>query len=156
VNKKRDSQALLKARNYAFLLLKFRLRSEKEMRERLKRKNFDQGIIKETLSFLKSKSFIDDSIFAREWIEARLKKPLGILRLRQELGLKGIDEKIIDSALLQIKEDYSEQVIVKALALARLAKLKDLEPNKAKQRIYGYLLRRGFSPEVVIDTIKQL
>ena len=126
------------------------------MRERLKRKNFDQGIIKETLSFLKSKSFIDDSIFAREWIEARLKKPLGILRLRQELGLKGIDEKIIDSALLQIKEDYSEQVIVKALALARLAKLKDLEPNKAKQRIYGYLLRRGFSPEVVIDTIKQL
>lgn len=154
INKNKD--LLQKTKNYAFLLLKFRLRSEKELYQRLKKKKFDDNVIKRTLSFLKDKGFIDDNIFTKTWIESRLKKPLGLRRLKQELKLKGIDKDIIDNQIEEIKKDYPEEDIVLELAKKRFNKLKGIEPNKAKRRIYAYLLQRGFSPEIIIDVVNQL
>lgn len=152
----KDKDLLQKAKDYAFLLLKFRLRSEREIYERLRKKKFDERIIKETLTFLKEKDFIDDNCFAKTWIESRIKKPLGLRRLKAELKTKGIDKEIIDRQIDQIKKDYSEQDIVTKIAQKRLQKLKGIEPQKAKRRTQDYLLRRGFSPDVVIDIINQL
>ncbi len=148
--------SFLKAKQYSFLLLKFRLRSEKELEERLKRKKFDLDIIRQTIDFLKGKKFLDDHIFARSWILSRLKKPLGLARLRQELKLKGIDSKIIEAQLEEAKKDYSEEETVLRLAKERLGKLKGIDAQKAKQRVYGYLLRRGFSARAIIEAIEQL
>ncbi len=146
---------LQKAKDYAFLLLKFRLRSENEIRQRLKKKKFDVGITEMTLSFLKDKGFIDDDYFAKTWIESRIKKPLGIRRLKAELSIKGINKTIIDSQINEIKKDYPEEDIVGGIAKDRLNKLKGIDPQKAKRRVYAYLLRRGFSPEVVIDVLNR-
>lgn len=147
---------LQKAKNYAFLLLKFRVRSEKEIRQRLKKKKFVPEIIEETLSFLKEKKFIDDNYFAKTWIASRIKKPLGIRRLRQELRIKGIDREIIESEISEIKNNYSEEDIVTQIAKEKLKKIKGIEPQKAKRRIYAYLLRRGFSPQIVIECLNQM
>lgn len=152
----RVSLELQRAKNYAFLLLKFRLRSEKEIYHRLKKKKFPEGIIQETLFFLRDKKFIDDNFFAKTWIESRLKKPLGLRRIREELKLKGLDKEIIDSQLSEIKKSYSEEESATKIAQQRLNKLKGIEPIKAKSRVYRYLLRRGFSPEIVIDVVNQL
>lgn len=144
-----------KAKNYAFLLLKFRLRSENEIRQRLKKKKFDVDIIERTVSFLKDKGFINDDYFAKTWIESRIKKPLGIRRLKAELSIKGINPAIIDTQINEIKKNYSEEDIVVGIVKAKLNKLKGIDPQKAKRRIYAYLLGRGFSPEVVIDVLNQ-
>lgn len=150
---KSNQETLQKARDYAFLLLKFRLRSEREIYARLKKKKFDEEIIKQTVSFLKNKGFIDDSVFAKAWIESRLKKPLGLRRIRQELNLKGVDKEIIDSQISEVKKDYPEEELVKKIAQERLKKLKGIEPRSAKRRVYTYLLRRGFSPETIINAL---
>lgn len=150
---KSNKELLQKAKEYAFLLLKFRLRSEKELCQRLKKKRFHEEIIRETVSFLKDKGFIDDNLFAKTWIESRLKKPLGLRKIKQELNLKGIDKEIIDTQISEIKKDYCEQDLVKKIAKVRLSKLKGIEPRKAKRRVYAYLLRRGFSPEIIIDAL---
>ena len=143
-----------KARSYAFLLLKFRLRSEHELYERLK-KRFEEGVIKDALGFLKEKNFINDTLFAKTWIESRLKKPFGLRRLKEELKVKGINKETIDSQISEIKKNYSESEIVEKITKERLNKLKNIDPQKAKMRVYGYLLRRGFSPEIVSQAISQ-
>lgn len=148
-----SKESVQKARDYAFYLLKFRLRSEKEIYERLRKKKFDQTVIKEVLVFLKERNFLDDNLFAKSWIESRLKKPFGFRRLTQELKLKGIEKEIIDNRIEDARKGYSEADIVERLAKARLKKLNNIEPQKAKMRVYGYLLRRGFSPEIVSDAI---
>lgn len=153
---KNNQELLQKAKNYSFLLLKFRPRSEKEIYQRLKKKKFDDRIIKETLSFLKDKGFIDDKLFAKTWIESRLKEPLGLKKIINELNLKGIAKEIIESEILQIKENYSEEDVVTKIAKDRITKLKGTDPQKAKRRLYAYLLRRGFSGETVYDVIAQL
>jgi regulatory protein len=131
------------------------LRSEKELHERLLRKKFSDSVIEETILFLKEKKFIDDSEFARIWTESRVKKPLGVRRLKTELLIKGIDKAIIDYQLNEIKNKYPEEEIVSQVISQRLSKLKGCDPQKARQRVYGYLLRRGFSPETVIDVLNQ-
>ena len=145
-----------KAQAYAFLLLKFRLRSENEIRQRLKRKKFEETLIDETISFLKENGFVDDRVFAKAWISSRIKRPLGLKRLRQELKIKGVSEDIINEQILEAKKNYSEQVIVLDLARERIKKLKGVEPKKAKQRIFGYLMRRGFLADTVIEALKEI
>ena len=147
---------LQKAKDYAFLLLKFRPRSEKEIGERLKRKKFDTEVIRETLSFLKEKCFVDDRYFAKVWLESRIKRPLGLKKLRVELRQKGVDKEIIDSQIEEISKGYCEEEVVLRLARARLNSLKGIEPQKKKNRLYGYLMRRGFLPEQIIDVVNQL
>ena len=147
---------LQKARGYAFLLLKFRPRSENEIRQRLKKKKFNSEIIENTVYFLKDKGFIDDDYFAKTWIESRIKKPLGIRRLKAELSIKGINKEIIDTQINEIKKSYAEEDIVGGIARDRLNKLKGIDPPKAKKRVYAYLLRRGFSPQVVIGCLNQI
>lgn len=153
----KDNRGLLeKAKNYAFLLLKFRSRSEKELYRRLKKKKFDDNVIKETLSFLKEKNFINDIEFAKAWIAARLKKPLGLRRLRQELNLKGVNKEIIDNAITEVKENYNEKEAVEKIVGEKFRKLKGVEPKKVRRRIYAYLLRRGFSADVVMEVFNQI
>ncbi|MDD5166325.1 MAG: regulatory protein RecX [Candidatus Omnitrophica bacterium] len=153
-NKK--TETLQKARAYAFLLLKYRLRSEKELGERLKRKKFDEATVKETLAFLKEKDFIDDKVFARAWIDSRLRKPLGLRKIKQELKLKGINPEIADKIFDSLKQDYSEKDTVGKIFKDRFTRLKNIEPLKAKRRIYTYLLRRGFSGEAIIEAMHKL
>lgn len=145
-----------KAKEYAFLLLKFRLRSEKELAERLKRKKFSEEVIRETVAFLKEKKFIDDTLFARSWIQSRIKRPLGLRRIKQELNLKGIEKEVIESQISELKEAYCEEDIVSELAQERFSKLKGIDPRAAQRRVYAYLIRRGFSPDIVIDVINNL
>jgi len=154
VNNNQD--ALQKVRAYAFLLLKFRQRSESEIYQRLKRKKFDEPLIKDTVTFLKDKGFIDDKLFAKAWIESRIKKPFGLRRIKQELKLKGIDKEIIDKQIGEIKEKYLEEEIVLKVAQDRFNRLKTIDLDIARRRLYSYLMRRGFSPEIIIDTLNLL
>jgi regulatory protein len=132
------------------------LRSQKEIEERLKRKGFEEKLIKETVGFLKEKHFIDDEIFAKNWIEWRLRNSLGIRKIRQELRAKGVPQAVIDNKVQEIGPGFPEEEIVSTIARERFIKLKDIEPNSAKRRIYAYLLRRGFSPDTVIEAINRL
>lgn len=146
----------LKAREYVFLLLKYRSRSEKELYGRLKRKKFEEGVIREVIQELKGKGFINDEDFARAWVESRIKKPLGLRRLAQELKQKGVNRQIIDNQIQKAAQGYPEREIVSRIARQRLERLKGIDQQKARTRIYSYLSRRGFSPEVIIDCINGL
>ena len=145
-----------KARAYAFLLLNYRLRSENELKARLKQKGFSEELAETTVSFLKDKEFIDDRVFAKGWVSSRLKRPLGLRKIEQELAQKGLAQETIQDALAQAKEHYNESQVVSQLAQQRFSKLKDIEPLKAKVRVYAYLTRRGFSPEVVGEVIRDV
>jgi regulatory protein len=154
--KSKHQDALEKARNYAFLLLKFRLRSEKELIQRLKKKKFQDQIIHKVIASLKQTKLIDDAAFSRTWINAKLKKPLGLRRIRGELRAKGIDNQIIEAQIQEIKKDYSEEDIVLDLAKHRFTQLRNVDPLRAKRRVFAYLVRRGFSVETASEALRRM
>ena len=144
------------AKEYAFLLLKFRLRSEQELASRLRQKKFSEAVIQDVLSFLKDRQFIDDQVFAKGWVASRLKRPFGLRRISRELTLKGLGKEIISEALAKARENYNESEVASQLARQRFSRLKDIEVQKAKARVYAYLIRRGFSPDISSEIVKGL
>lgn len=150
-----DSE-LLKAKNYAFLLLKYRLRSSQEIRDRLKRKKFSVEAIEAAINDLTENKFLDDAAFANAWIDYRLRNKMGIRKIRVELEAKGISKEIIRKQLDAVKGDYNEEGVIEGVIEQKIRKLNSPVDLTAKRRLYSFLLRRGFSPDIVAEKIKQL
>ena len=146
-------QSLSKAKNYALRLIKFRLRSEKEIRDRLKQKDFSPEMIDQTADFLKRAGFLDDALFARLWVSSRIKKPLGPKRLSYELKVKGIDKRVIEETLAASQKEYAPEKAIADIISLKLKKMQGLAPEKIKARLYGLLLRRGFPQDLVIEAL---
>ncbi|MBI5358118.1 RecX family transcriptional regulator [Candidatus Amesbacteria bacterium] len=121
----------------AFHYLSFRSRSEKEMRDYLKKKEILE--IDETIEKLKELDFINDNKFIQEFVDSRSKnKPKGKKALMIELARKGIKVKELD-----VNEDE--------LAKKALLKKKTFRDRNQLQR---FLYSRGFSSSVIERAVK--
>ncbi len=148
---------LASAKQIAFQLLKFRSRSRQEIVERLRRKGFPEEIITQTLDFLARLKYIDDTQFAVSWAQSRLAKPLGLRRILFELEQKGVNKEVIEETLSKIKSSgYRETEVIDRMAKEKFKKIKSPDKYQAKSRVYGFLMRRGFSPEAVKEAVDNL
>ena len=148
---------LKKCQAAAFRFLKVRLRSVEELRSKLVgKKKFDSEVIEETLHFLISHKFLDDALFAQQWIRYRLARPFGPKRIRFELQQKGVSKSIIERELDRALHSFREEDVVFELARKRAQKYQDLEKEKVKQRVFGYLSRRGFNSTLIYKAIQKL
>ena len=112
----KTEEHLNKARQIVYQLLKFRLRSEQELRNKLNQRKLPGPIAEQTIRYFKEIDLVDDNVFARQWISSRLKKPFGLNRIRLELKQKGIDSEIINGALKDTAAHYDELEVVTELA----------------------------------------
>ena len=152
-----NQEQISKAKTAVFRFLKIRLRSEQEIAEKLKIKKFDKNIIKETIRYFKDIELINDRVFAKAWIRSRLNKPFGFGRIKNELKTKGVAEDILQEEFENIKsDDYQESEIVLKAAQRRASVYKNVDPLKLKQRLLGYLTRRGFSSESIYKALKKI
>jgi regulatory protein len=141
------------AKEVALKILSFRRRTEKQVKEKLQKKGFDEKTIKATIDKLKEFDLINDLEFATSWIKDRLSfKPRGKKLLKQELWKKGIKKEIIEQVTEELCQDEDKS------ALELLEKInkryKDLEPKVAKRRMFSFLLRRGFSYETIKNALR--
>jgi len=134
------------AKNAALRFLSFRRRTEKEIKDKLRKKGFDDKSIRRTIEKLKEYDLVNDSEFANAWVKERLAyKPRGRKLLAQELWKKGIKKDIIDQVTEELCQD-EEKSAAELLEKVK-GRYKNLEPKVARRRMYGLLMRRGFSYE---------
>ena len=135
--------------------LKFRDRSEKEIRNYLQQKKASPEVIEEIISYCKDHSFINDEKFAVDWVRSRSTYRLKSKKIiKMELIKKGIDPEIIEDALGDLREDEGTNTdlsLAKRLVKLRLPRYGDLPRQEIYQKLGGFLSRRGFN----WDTIKQ-
>lgn len=125
-------------------LLSFRLRSEHELKDYLKRKQQSPALIEIILNRLSKLGYVDDKQFASRWVEnRRLLKPISSLKLKSELKQKRIANDIIDEVLKSDTTD--EQEVLKQLIERKSKRYPD------QQKLMAYLARQGFR----YDDIKQ-
>src|SRR5438045_202053 len=101
--KKLDIEA---ARAVAFRFLGYSARTRAEIEQRLARDEFPPEIVTQVIGELKEQGFLDDSGFARHWVDDRAdRKRYGRKRLAAELSRKGIDRETAAEVLDTIAED---------------------------------------------------
>ncbi|MEO7617744.1 MAG: RecX family transcriptional regulator [Candidatus Saccharibacteria bacterium] len=120
--------------------LSFRLRSVFEIREYLKKKDWDSEVIELTIERLSQEGQLDDLVFARAWIQTRqLQRSRSKSHLRSELMLKRIDRDLIDEALSELDEEGEDA------ALDRLIeKMRRQSRYSDDKKLAEYLGRQGF------------
>lgn len=146
-----------KAKEYALNLLSYRQRSHKELADRLRVKGYKDAAIKVVLSSLKKLNLIDDEAFARSWAEERTsRKPIGRELLSQELWQKGIATEIIDRVCEDVFAERSEESLALTAAHNKLRSSQNLDPSTRTRRLYSYLRRRGFHPDVISRVMEKV
>ena len=124
-----------------------RPRSEKEIRDYFKRKNYDALMHDKLIERLKHFDLLDDKKFAKWWAEQRLLQKKSLRRMIYDLRFKGVKKEIISEVLGEMKID--EEKVARELLEKKAYKWKNLEPHLRRQKITRYLAGRGFSWEVI-------
>lgn len=146
-----------KAKNYAYVLLRNRPRSEKELRERLNLKGFEDDIVDIVIADLERAGYVNDAKFAKFLVDSRMHmNPVGDILLKHQLKAKGVSDQVIDSALEEKGRVYNEYELALGMARERLARLRKIDRRKATKRVYDFLLRRGFKYETVRRILEEM
>jgi regulatory protein len=166
----------------AIRFLSYRPRSEREVELRLRKKGHTPEQIAVVLERLRKHGYLDDMEFARFWVGNRMSfSPRGPRLLRSELRQKGVSQEVVDAVLQEQSEAQAEAAqeaeeiaaiwgdtaadepapgtdLANALALARKKwrSYANLDPQTARRRLSGFLMRRGYTYDTVDSALRRL
>lgn len=153
-----ETKLIEEAKQRIIRLLNRRMYSEKEVIAKLEAKGYEEPIIAAVVRELKATSLIDDDAFARAFVSDRLRlKPQGSFRIAYELRKRGVSETLIESIFSEEKVVQGDLQRALDMGKRRLQSLAGTGERKTKERrLYHFLLRRGFSFEVIREVIDRL
>ncbi len=138
----------------ALRLLAVRARATSELKQALLRSK-DRPLAADVtwvIDTLTERGYLDDARFADQFVRDRAStRGWAKHRLRQELRKRGVSQTHVEPALTQPDDDTAIDDNRSAIAVAqkwrRTHSARD--PDRDRQRLYGFLARRGFSPDVI-------
>ena len=134
-----DTALLDKAYMRSLDLLSRRARSEWELRDYLRRKDYQPPVIETIITRLNEAGYVDDYKFAVSWVETRhLLKNISSRKLWQELKQKHISDEVINQVL---EEDVTDELeTLKNL----IAKKRTQSRYQDDQKLMAFLMRQGY------------
>lgn len=136
----KDTARSDKAYGQALGLIVRRKRSEWEIRDYLKRKEYEPELIEMLVERLYESRWLDDAAFAQMWVEnRRLLKSTSARRIAQELKAKRVSDEVISHALAQDETDESE--VLRDLVGRKQRQTRYQDP----QKLMAYLIRQGYN-----------
>ncbi len=134
------------ARQVALDLLVRREHSREELRRKLAARGFEGAEIRSALDRLEAERLQSDARFAESYIFARQSRGFGPIRIRMELGERGVADAVIDEHLDASASQWRE------LLYAQYRKRYGNEPvreYKERARRARFLQQRGFPAEMI-------
>lgn len=148
-----------------YRLFTIRMRSEKEIRDYFKLKNYQAKIkdrepvgdllIDLVIERLKQKELVNDKVFAKSWLQARQKsQKKGLQLIKSELFNKGIDRETVEEVMAESKTQGEDEYSLARQSLDKKSRIwRNLAGAELRKKGLEFLVRRGFSYEVAKDTV---
>lgn len=150
-------EELQKAKKYVYNLISRRMYSSKEVRNKLAEQGYTEEIIENTIDAIKGFGYIDDKVFAEEWVSSRIhNKPKGKIVLKRELSGKGIDEDVIEEVLNDAISDTNQMDSALEIAEKKARSYKNDDKISAKRKLQSFLIRRGFDFDTVREVVDKV
>jgi len=134
------------ARKKAMDFLARREYGQTELVKKLADKGFDRSVAEQVIVKLAEEGLQSDQRFAESFVQSRINQGKGPVRIRLDLGQRGINDAAIQIALETSDANWCElahQVLVKKFGRARPADFKD------KARQMRFLQYRGFEQDQI-------
>jgi len=135
----------------ALNLLGYRARSRAEIRERLGRYGYAGETIEAVVLRLEELGYLDDAEFAR--LKAREKaRRYGPRRVSVELRKSGVGEELAREV---VAEEFADRSEVGEARSAAARRYNTRGSDAEARRVYGFLVRRGYSAEVCVRVARE-
>ncbi len=152
------SRARRKTFDRAVNLLGYKPRSVTELRTRLMEKEWTNSeIVEEVIKKLEGYGYLNDGQFAKDFAASQLRgKPIGKRVLKQKLAMKKLDKETVDAAIENAFEEMPEAEVIERAIAKRLRLKGKPETREDTKKFYDYLLRNGFSYDLVSNKMREL
>lgn len=148
-----EAEQLEDAHNRALGRLEVRPRSEAEIRRYLCSKKYSKEIVDRVLDRLKKARLLSDREFAKFWVENRETfRPRSARALKYELRQKGVPQEEIARVVSKLDEAESAY----RAARPRAERWKELDAQEFRDKLSGYLARRGFGYQITRETVSRI
>ena len=148
---------MISARDKALHYLGRFSRTERQVADYLKRKEFPPSEISETISYLRESGFLNDTVFAESFIRSKIIHGDGPIKIKQMLFQKGIASTTSEALL---REHYPIELQLEAaknLLISRISKRPGSTPKGSeRERFIRFVASRGFPLYVIIQAFKEV
>jgi regulatory protein len=129
----------------ALRLLVRREHSERELRFKLERREYEAAVIDVVLEQLVDEGYLSDARFAEVFVRSRYERGVGPLKIRAELRERGVDDTLVEDAFRDLAADWFE-----AARRQRDKRFGASPPQDYKERArqMRFLQQRGFGGEL--------
>ena len=135
----------------AFNLLGYKARFEGEVRERLGRHGYADETVGAVVGRLRELGYLDDEEFAR--LKAREKaRKYGPRRVSAELRQSGVGEELARGV---VEEEFAGREELGEARSAAARRYNGRGSEAEARRVYGFLVRRGYSAEVCAQVARE-
>lgn len=127
-------------------------KTEAQLRRKLEESEYPKEAVESAIAYVTSYGYLDDRRYAEHYIEWK-KQGKGKARLKMELVQKGISREIIEEVLESTDFGEMREMIRQIILKKRKT---DIPMNeKEKQRLYGFLMRKGFSSSDILAVMRE-
>jgi regulatory protein len=135
----------------ALHFLGYRARSRREVRDRLRRYGYGEETVDGVVGRLEELGYLDDEEFARAAAREKARR-YGPRRVSAELRRSGVDAELVRGV---VEEEFSGRGEAEAARQAAARRYNGVGSDAEARRVYGFLMRRGYSAEVCAEVARE-
>jgi regulatory protein len=133
---------------------KYQERCHSEVRNKLYELGFTSPEVERQIAALIEKGVINEERYARAFARGKFRiMQWGREKIKQQLKLRKISDYCIKKALTEIDPEQYEQTLYKLSNKKCLELRKERSIPTRKQKLYRYLVQKGYERDLVIDAI---
>ena len=152
-----EEKLLQRCKERSLYLLTGTAKTERRLREKLeKSQRYTEDVIAKTIAFLKEYNYLNDYTYALRYLEENSGKR-SLLDMKAKLFQRGVDCASLKEAIEAFQEKQREEIDPEREALRQCLEKKrrtlDLSDPKDKQKLYAFLMRKGFSYDLIREAL---
>ena len=153
-----EEKLLQRCKERSLYLLTGTAKTERRLREKLeKSQRYTEDIIAKTIAFLKEYDYLNDYTYALRYLEENSGKR-SLRDMKAKLFQRGVDCASLKEAIEAFQEkqreeesDPEREALLQCLEKKR--RTLNLSDPKDKQKLYAFLMRKGFSYDLIREAL---
>ncbi len=130
-------------------------RTEKNIKDKLRLKEYPRDIIEKTMAHLNRLGYIQDHQFAEAYIEGNKDKKSPRV-IKQKLLEKGVSQELADEALKNWDLDENADQQIRYLTFKKLKSYRDLPEKELRDKLLRHLIYKGYNYEAVKGIVDEV
>ena len=149
-------ERIKKCKNDAIKIVEKSYKTEKEVIDKLRKKEYEDNEINYALNFLREYKFVDDKGYAKSYVKGKMSNN-GKNKIRFTLKRKGVSEKIINETLDNINpEEELQNAMEVGYKKYNMIIKRENDKYKIKNKLCAFLVGRGYDFQTAIKAVNSI